>query len=289
MTLGTFDLWMLLYPWLIAPVAAMVAGGVTWALTRDETPDDGELIRHFVATMAVVALLAAGPLSSDWAHRLADPRIALREQLAAMPVNAALREHRPGDWTRVIQQAEPLIAGHPAPEALARHARQQQLPLARDMLVHSDDESALAYVDALLPVLRELHARDPKLCVGAAWPAARQPAVDLAAHVRPDTAQAYEHALIALISHARPPSPARPRPAAAAGSNPLQEMQRAYGEIRESLQATHGSALMADLHTAKVRQHDAARACEASIELLERAQALPPAMARRLTTSMLRG
>ena len=239
MTLSTLDLWMLLFPWVIAPAGAVVAGGVTWFLTRDETPSAGELVRHFVVSMAMVWLLAGGLLAGDWAHRLLD-------------------------------------------------ARTQYLPLARRLLPHSEDDGVLVYMQALVPVLRELRNADPVLCVGYAWPAAGGRPIDLQSRIGADAARAYQDALVALIVQASTRTPAQPRPVQAAGSNPLQEMQRAYAEIRDSMEPAHGRELMRQLHTREVREFDATQACEASIELLERTLALPPQVARRLGTAMLR-
>ena len=288
MKAGAFQAWVLLYPWVIAPASALVAGAVTWALARRQRPGDGELVMHFMVVMALMAVLAGALLSTQAVQRRLDPGIALHEQLAALPVSVAMRESLPAEWERLQKEAAPLLARPGATSAEVRQwARVQYLPLARRLLPWADREAALDYAHAVLDVLGDLAARHPAQCVAFAWPAAPPPAQDALARVDEAKAHAYESAVAGLVArhrHSRTPSP---QAAAAVAEGDINAMQRAYAAIRDDMAPRYAPGLMRALHTREVARFDPGEACAASIELLRRALETPE-VAHRLTTNMLR-
>jgi hypothetical protein len=59
----TSTLWFAFYPWLLAPLAALGAGGITWALVRGTRPAPGELWRHFLVAFGLCLLLTIALVS----------------------------------------------------------------------------------------------------------------------------------------------------------------------------------------------------------------------------------
>ena len=66
----TSTLWLAFYPWLLAPLCAVGAGLVTWALVRGVRPDDGELLRHFLVAFGMCLLLSVAFVSIPLVQRL---------------------------------------------------------------------------------------------------------------------------------------------------------------------------------------------------------------------------
>jgi len=256
-------------------------------MTRRQRPQDGELVRHFLVVMAMLSLVAAGFLSSDWVARKLDPSIEARERFQAMPVHVALRQHMPFEWERIEKAAEADLQARIPLVVVTAESRKLYPVLARRLLPFGERDAALAYAEAVLPVLQELRAVDPALCVGFAWPKAAAKPFDLNAHLAADTAAAYEAAVARLVTMNELATPKPPPSFAPPGSNQLQDMQQAYRAIREAMEPRYGEAVQ-QLHTNAVGTLDPKLACGATIELLSRALQEKPAVARSLTTELLR-
>jgi hypothetical protein len=214
-------------------------------------PDQRKVLRDLIVGATLVVTLWVAVPRSDWYRVRYDGVTRAQNAVAIHPVNLALRQHKPGDWPPIEDEVRMAAAqGAPESELLAR-MRVHHLKLARHYLIYAPAATVVRYGEALLPALRELQHVDPALCVRLAWPEAG-PAFDVISHLDPHTAEGFEAAIAEVIAR----------------SDTGQAVQRMTPE--------------------RVRLADPARACAATLELVERALQQEPPVARRLLANMLR-
>jgi hypothetical protein len=213
--------------------------------------DPRKVLRDLVAGAALVLTLWVAIPRLDWYRVRYDEVTRAQNAVAIHPVNLALRQHKPGDWPPIADEVRTAAAAGATESELLARMRVQHLKLARHYLIYAPAPTVIRYAEALLPALRELQQADPALCVRLAWPAAG-PAFDAISHLDPHTAERFEAAIAEVIAR----------------SDTGQAVERMTPE--------------------RVRLADPARACTATLALLERSLQREPAEARRLLANMLR-
>ena len=281
-------LWLALFPFVFAPVCALGAGVITWAMTRRQRPEDGELLRHFLVVMGLLLMASYAASNTDAVKERLNPQIKAKRDLFTMPVHAAMREHLPFDWAPVEQKLdEALAAGVPA-ERISALLRSQYLAALRRQLPFSTGAAVQGYAQALLPALQELQPSHPELCVQLAWARAPGAPFDLRAYVSVPAAAAHENAIAQVIAQSElAVTRDRSKPHETGDAGSLEDTQRAYAGIREAMEPRYGAAVSM-LHTRAVAQLQPAAACDATIELLSRTLQQPQGIARSLLRNMLR-
>lgn len=284
---ATLLLWMVLFPFVIGPASAVVAGGITWAVTRGERPQDEDLLRHFLVILAMVLMASYAALSTDTVKERLDPSIRQRRELHAMPLQLAMKEHFPSAWPELEKEIEPLLAaGMPARRVQAA-LWPKYVARVRQLLPFSAPPAPRGYAEGLVPAMQELKDRDPAACVRLAWAAAPGGPVDPSAVLSAEALAGYQAGLLGVMQ--RNTQSVSPKAQAARNWNThkLEELQAAYRAIEEAMAPRYGDAT-AKLRTPAVAQLDPVMACAASIELLQRAQRLPPGLSDWLLIGLLR-
>jgi len=282
-------LWLALLSLFILPACAALGGVCTWLLVRGQRPDEGTLLRHFIVCTTMFVLVSMAVPRTDWFRNRYDPVTKAHNALGALPVQAALRQHKEFEWKRLQEKFDQAIAAQvPLPQVVSA-ARTEHLRLARYYLPWSPGRTILRYGQALVPALRELNASDPALCVRLAWPSAG-PAFDTGGRLSAPVAAELEAAIAEVIARSDQSYGASAqweKDDPASGPFPLDQLQLGYRAIREELESRHGD-IVGRLHTRDIRQLDPVQACPATIDLFTRALQQEPRMARSLLGNMLR-
>lgn len=277
--------WFKLYPFLAPPCAAL-AGLFTWSITRGRRPEDGELLRHFLVALGMLLLASAAITRTEFVRSRYDEGFKARGAYLAMPVHDALRVHRPDEWKQVEQIALKAFDEQVPPATVVTQTRAQYLGLARRMMENAQGTAVTAYAQALVPALEELRTTQPALCVRMAWAHVPGEPFDLGPRVSAPVNAGYERAVARLVaenSTSAVPGSWKPEPRAS-----LREVQAGFVEIRDAAAERYGP-VVAQLPTAAVAQADPSAACGATIDVLTRALALEPPVARAILTQLLRG
>lgn len=280
-------IWMALFPFIFAPVCALGAGVITWAMTRSQRPEDGDLLRHFLVVMALLLMVSYAVTTTDAVKESLNPQIKARRDLFAMPVHAAMREHLPADWAPVEQKMDEALAAGVTAEQIGALLRTQYLAVLRRQLPFSTGAAVHGYAQALLPALQELQPTHPELCLQLAWARAPGAPFDLRTKVSAPAAAAHEAAIAQVIAQSELSVTRDRGKRQAPDGGSLEEMQAAYAAIREAMEPRYGAATSL-LHTPAVAQLQPGVACDATIELLSRAMQQPEGSAQRLLRNMLR-
>jgi hypothetical protein len=245
--------------------------------------------RHWIVVSLLIVLLWVAIPRTDWFRQRFDPVTRTYNAVLDHPVNAALREHKPGDWKTIEAEVRhAAAAGVPQAELLQR-VRTQHLVLLRHYLVYAPGRTVLRYGEAVLPALRELQASEPALCVRLAWPKAG-PAFDATAHLSQPTAAAYEAAVAEVIARSDLNAALRSRWVLDDPANgPLsdQDLEQGHRTMHAQLEERHGKVI-GRLVTDAVRQVDPGHACAATIALFTHCLQQEQRLARRLLASLLR-
>lgn len=282
------QLWLAVFPFLVAPVCAVGAGLATWVLTRGRRPEDGELLRHFLVVLGLLVLLSLVVVRTDAVQEKLDPGIRYKRELLATPLPAAMREHRPADWREIEAAVDAALAAGAQPAQVSAVLWPRLITETRQAVAFSAPPAPRAYAQGLLAGMQELQPLEPALCVRLAWPRAQGGAFDPTAKLSAQALQAYETGLVALLRHNSTSVQATPQTRSGWGLVRPEELQSAYAGIREAMAARHGDAVP-KLHTAEISALEPARACSASMELLRRALALPAPLGDRILVELLRG
>lgn len=285
---STLPLWIAFFPFIIGPACAVVAGGITWAITRGERPEDGVLLRHFLVVLAMVLIASYAAVSTDAVKDRLDPSLRQRRELLAMPMQVAVQEHFPYEWADYEKEAGPRLASGMSARQVQAALWPKYVAKVRQLLPHSAPPAPRGYAAGLVVALRELQGRDPVSCVRLAWPAAQGGPVDPSAVLSPEALAAYQAGVLGVMQlNSLSVSPKKAQVPRDWNKHRLEELQASYRGIEEAMASRYGDAV-GKLRTPEVAQLDPAMACSASIELLQRAQQLPPGLSDWLLMGLLR-
>jgi hypothetical protein len=235
--------------------------------------------------MVLMASYAA--LSTETVQERLDPSLRQRRELLAMPLQVAMNEHFPYAWAELEKEIEPrLAAGMPARQVQAA-LWPKYVARARQLLPFSAPPAPRGYAAGLVTAMQELKERDPAACVRLAWAAAPGGPVDPSAVLSADALAAFQAGLLGVMQrNTQSVSQKDPVPRNW-NTFKLEELQASYRSIEEAMAPRYGDAV-AKLRTPAVAQLDPVMACAASIELLQRAQQLPPGLSDWLLIGLLR-
>lgn len=285
---STLLIWAAFFPLVIGPACAVVTGGITWALTRGERPDDGVLLRHFLVVFAMVLMASYAAVSTDAVKDRLDPSLRQRRELLAMPMQLAVQEHFPYEWATYEKEAQPRLAAGMSARQVQAALWPKYVAKVRQLLPFSAPPAPRGYAAGLLVALQELQARDPAACIRLAWPAAPGGPVDPSAVLSPEALAAYQSGVLGVMQlNSLSVSPRKAQVPRDWNKHRLEDLQAAYRGIEEAMAPRYGDAV-AKLRTPAVAQLDPATACAATIELLGRAQQLPPGLSDWLLMGLLR-
>lgn len=258
------------------------------ALTqRDTELSDASLYRQFVAIFALSALGLYGLTQEPAVQRQLDPAAQLAHDVENHPVLAALLSYQ-APSAEIIHNAvrAELATGKPLSEAV-RSVHPGLFRAGRERLAWADAQSALDWAKAHREQLAWLQSRQAEACAALAL---LQPdgIRALSGGLEPALATRFEAALVAVLESSHR-GLATPHPSAVS----LEDMQQAYRGVSDTLEQRYGAALARQLSAPAAFQSgdsgaDAGTVCRARIDQLDAVLALPPAVAARITTNLLR-
>lgn len=281
------QLWVAVFPFVVAPVCAAGSGLVTWVLTRGRRPEDGELLRHFLVVLGLFLLGSLLVVRTDAVQERLDPGIRYKRELLASPLPAAMREHQPGDWRQIEQAVDAALAAGAQPAQVNAVLWPRLVAQAREAIAFSRPPAPRVYAQGLLAAMDELRTSEPALCVRLAWPRAQGGPFDPSSKLSGQALRVYEAGLVALVRHNSNSLNTPPAPRGSWSGVRPEDLQSGYAGVREAMAGRHGD-VVPKLHTAEVSSVEPARACEASMELLRRTLALPAPLGDRLLLELLR-
>lgn len=274
---------------LFALSIAAVPAVLFLALTqRNGELSDASLYRQFVAIFALSALGLYGLMQEPAVQRQIDPAAQLAYDVETYPVLAALVTYQAqsAETLRNAVRAE-LATGKSLSDAV-RTVHPGLFRAGRDRIAWADTKSALDWARVHRDQLAWLQSRQTEACkaltlltpegIGA-----------LSGGLEPALAARFEAALIALLESSHR-GLATPHP----GGVSMDEMQQAYRGVSDTLKQRHGEALVRQLsapapfQSGSAADADAAKVCSARIEQLDAVLALPPPIAARIATNLLR-
>ncbi|MEJ5989386.1 hypothetical protein WG902_05265 [Ramlibacter sp. PS3R-8] len=277
--------WFSLFPWLVAPCAAL-AGVAVWLLTGDRKPSDGELLRDFLVALAMLLMVSLAITRTEFIRSRFDEGYQGRVAWLKMPVHVALRQHRPDEWKQMHGVAVQAFDALVPPATVLTQTRKQYPALARKMIATAQTGAVMAYAQALVPALDELRVSDPPKCVRLAWPQVPADAFDASLRLSGPVNLAYEQAIARLVAENTASAVKgawKTEPTAS-----LQEVQASLDEVRKATAEKHGDAAN-QVHTIGVADMDPVAACAATSELIARTLKLEPRVARAVLTQLLKG
>ena len=86
---------------LLLPVCAAIAGVVVGVSNRDQSPEDGSLVRQFLLFLVIFAAATWGISRLPSVQSRINPEVKVREQLSANPAYEAIRKYAPSDAAKV--------------------------------------------------------------------------------------------------------------------------------------------------------------------------------------------
>ncbi|MCX7097523.1 MAG: hypothetical protein NTV43_06400 [Methylococcales bacterium] len=276
----------LVFSLLFLPVCAILAGLIVWAKNYGQTLDDSDLIRDFLVTLLIWALIAWGASRTDAVRIYLDPQFRLQTELDAHPVYATLKRVTPDDH----KQLHNFLLGQLTQGATLPEAFVQARPLLTWMTNHhlgfSDQEARVAWGQVTVDALKELQANTPNLCyIAIAAQRLEQQATVQAFSA--DNALAFQQAVVGVYEsgsryHERTSNEPAPE---------FDDAAREYRVIDEAISQRFGEDVTKQLDKKQFPQPPMAPAeqiCAARIYQLEAMLERPQAMAATLLDSVLR-
>ena len=86
---------------LFAPVAASIAGIAVWVFHRDESLDDGQLVRRFIFFLVMAGIGLYATLSSDSVRLRTDANYRIATEIDAHPLYDAFKRTSPDEAGRL--------------------------------------------------------------------------------------------------------------------------------------------------------------------------------------------
>lgn len=270
------------------PVCATVAGLVTWASTRKQSLNDGDLLRDFLVILAVCTALAWAASRTDAMRMRLDPQFRIQTELEAHPLYSTIKRLAPDDH-KVLHDflVSQMSHGRSLPEAFLQ-ARPLLEKLTRYRLGFADQKSHLTWGRITVDTLKELQARDPVLCYRVLSSLALDQQT-LAQGFSEENTKAFQQAVMEIYAsadggmrHARP-----------SDEKPVEFNDAAleYRVIQETIVQKFGEPVSEQLARKRFPEppvEPPEQMCSAMIMQLDAMLARPQAMASRLIDSVLR-
>jgi hypothetical protein len=275
----TGTLWLAWLPLLIAPLCAAGAGAITWFRFRDVDPREGELQRDFLLAMAALLVVSYFVVGITRVQEVLDRSIKVRREVHALPVLSVLKKRRNDEWQRFDAQIEAALARRAKTDQIVAELRPQYLAVVRQGLPQAHGRAVVGYVQALLPILKQVQAERPQQCVQLVWPKAGGKRVEGMSRLPPEQVAAWEQAIDTVLQE-------RGGLAAREDRVSSEALKAAQLGLAKAMQPQWGE-LVQRLPTRQVTGQEAPKACAASIELLERVVALPQGLAASLAIEIL--
>lgn len=276
--------WFTLSPYIV-PSSATAAGLFTWLMTRGRRPSDGDLLKHFLVALMLLLVASAGVMQLDSVRNRWDPGTKARAEFMAQPLHQAWKRHYPDEWKPLETAATVSFNQGQDLATVMTQARSIHPLLARKLLPSAQGTAVLGYADALVPVMHELKTLDAPLCVRLAWRHVSEQPFDYGARVPADLQAGYQAAIVQLMASNSTAKDNSWKPEV--GSS-VGEAQQAWAGIVANMPARYAN-LMQALHTQDVLKFEPAVVCEASIQAIQQAAALPAPVARQLLVMLLAG
>lgn len=155
---------------LLLPVCAVIAGVVVGVSNRDESPEDGSLVRQFLLFLAIFAAATWGISRLPSVQSRINPEVKLQEQLHANIAYEAIEKYSPSDLATVrAALGKEVGGGASVTEAFVR-IRPVVAALVRDRLGFADQATAVMWARLMSDVLQQMKASDPQKCVRTLHP-----------------------------------------------------------------------------------------------------------------------
>ncbi len=158
---------LLLLALLVMPACATITGVIIWALHRNESLQDGDLVRNFLVVLALCMALVWGLSRTQMVRLRVDPIYRMHTEIEAHPVYSTIRKHAPDD-ERLLRV---FLESHMAKgDSLAAAFLQARSILNGDVLGRlgfADQETKVIWGRQVVDSLRELQSRDPLACYNA--------------------------------------------------------------------------------------------------------------------------
>jgi hypothetical protein len=155
---------------LLLPVCAVIAGVVVGVSNRDQSPEDGSLVRQFLLFLAIFAAATWGISRLPSVQSRINPEIKVREQLSANPAYEAIRKYAPSDAAKVqAALGSEVGSGVKLGDAFVR-IRPLFATLVRERLGFVDQATAVMWAHLMRDVLQQMKASDPQKCVRTLYP-----------------------------------------------------------------------------------------------------------------------
>jgi len=160
---------------MLLPVCAVIAGVVVGVSNRDQSPEDGSLLRQFLLFLAIFAAATWGITRLPSVQSRINPEIKLQEQLHANVAYEAIEKYSPSDTVKVqAALGEQVGSGVRVADAFVR-IRPLFAALARERLGFADQATAVMWAHVMGDVLQQMKAADPQKCVRTLHPLAGTP------------------------------------------------------------------------------------------------------------------
>lgn len=272
----------------LAPASATFAGVITWLLHRDETLEDGALVRHFVVLLIMITGSFWGVTRTDAVRMRLEPSFRIEREIQTQPLITTLERLAPDDANE--------LKGHLAAEMSTGTTLNDSMFLARPALAKqaryrsgfADQQTRLAWARYTTDTLKDFANDDPMLCYRLITNQPLERAT-LIGTLGSENFARFQAILIRLYESADQGM----RHERMSGDRPadFNEAAREYSVIQEEIEERFGAEVAAMLRRDRLQSAPASAAkqlCAARIYQLEAMQRRPQAMAALLVDSVLR-
>lgn len=150
---------------LLLPVCAVIAGVIVGVSNRDQSPEDGSLVRQFLLFLAIFAAATWGITRLPSIQSRINPEVRLQEQLHANVAYEAIEKYSPSDTVKVqAALAKDVGNGVRVADAFVR-IRPLFAALVRERLGFADQATAVMWAGVMGDVLQQMKAADPQKCL----------------------------------------------------------------------------------------------------------------------------
>ena len=192
------------------PLSATTAGLFIWAGHRDESLDDGALVRQFLIAMVVVMALLWAISRKDSVRMRLDPMYRIQTQIESDPVYSTAKR-LDSDTANVLRPflEQQMFAGATLPQAMSL-ARLRLTNVVTERLGFADQATHILWGRLVADSLRELRTADPDLCYAVIASQVQDPKV-LAQVFSAENSARFQQVVVAVyesanrgMSHDRP-------------------------------------------------------------------------------------
>jgi len=285
---GGQNMMMLLLLIVMTPLSATTAGILIWVGHRDESLDDGALVRNFVVAMTVVFALLWGISRTESVHKRLDPQYRIDTEIEANPVYSTAKRLDP-DTAKVLQPflIGQMSAGVPISQALLL-ARPRLTSAVTERLGFADHETRIMWGRLTAESLRELRSANPDWCYAAMAGQLQDPEA-LTAAFSADNSASFQQAVVQVYEAANKGMAHDPRRVVqhVSFNEAALEFRAIQAEIEQRFDSTVATQVAAKRFPAEP-PGSTKQLCSARIFQLEEMLQRPAPMASMLIDSILR-